>query len=137
MADNYISSPVGTVLTTGGLVLSGSKITSTQTATTTATVNLNAGTGALLSLANATDVAGKVTLLCGTSPSAGAQGTVNFSSAYGVAPVVILTPASANAGENAVQVFVTSSITAFTLNFVVAGTNAETYTYHYHVIQTQ
>lgn len=49
----------------------------------------------------------------------------------------MLTPTNASAATNETQVYVTTSTTAATINFGVAGINASTYTYNYFIIETQ
>lgn len=113
---------------------------STQTTAPTTTTNANAGTGASSSVANATDSAGTVNITTGTLATAsGVQATVNFNKAYNVAPLVVLTPANAATAAAAVakQVYVTSTVNGFSVNFGVAEVAGTAYSWTYHAIETQ
>lgn len=99
------------------------------------TPNANAGTGATATGdTNASDIKGQITLTIGTLPASGAQVAVDFNLAYSYAPTVILSPASAVAGVNLVQQYVTTTTTGFVINFNVAGVATSVYKYNYHVI---
>lgn len=113
---------------------------STQASAPTTTTNANAGTGATSSVANATDIAGTLTLTTGTlATAAGVQTTVNFDKAYTVAPIVTITPQNGNSIIKAViqGIFITSTTAGFSINFVNAETLGTAYTWYYHVIETQ
>jgi hypothetical protein len=113
----------------------------TQTTAPTATVNANAGTGATSTVTSATDNAGILNLTLGAiaTLSSGAQTDVNFHTAYGVAPIVVLTPTNATTATNiaAFGVYVTSTTAKFTLNFATAGAATDVLQWNYHVIETQ
>lgn len=113
---------------------------SQQSATTTATVNANAGTGATCTLSNATDMAGTINLTTTVvAPAAGEQCKVNFSTAYGVAPICVFSPADADASNFAViqGVYGTSSTTIFSINFATAELTGRTYNWTYRCTETQ
>jgi hypothetical protein len=101
------------------------------------------GTGttpaAVISIANATDVAGKITLTTASAgwSAAGVALTVTFNKTYAVAPIVMLTAANINAGADARKVYVNSTTTGFTISFGVIETALTTYIWNYHVIETQ
>lgn len=110
-------------------------IVSVQTTAPVATVNANAGTGATASIStNATDTAGAVTITVGTiGVSTGSYCDIAFDSAYGSAPIVVLTPASSTLSTS---VYVTSSASGFSVNFAVAGGIGSTYVINYYCIET-
>ena len=117
-------------------VKSNDRWSATQTAATTAAALTAAGAAASAALAHATDVAGQITLTSGGSAlSAGALSTVTFSSPYGVAPIVSLTPA--NAAAAAAAAYVTATTTGFTINAGSALTASTPYLWNWHTIQTQ
>lgn len=82
------------------------------------------------SLSNATDVAGKITITPAVAPG---NVIVTFNQSDAVAPIIIVTPTNAAAGQIA-KVYVTT--TTFTINFTVSS-NTNHHTYNYHVIETQ
>lgn len=129
----------GLTVNSGNLILA-KHLKSTQSGTTTVAANANAGTGASASLANATDIAGQVSLTTGTiSFSTGSQVDISFAVSYAVAPIVTLTSASSTAALNLVAkaVYVTSTTDGFSINFGVADLSSNTYLFNYHVIETQ
>jgi hypothetical protein len=123
------------------LIVNNGHIKSTQTTAPTASVNANAGTGATSTVANATDTAGVVNLTLGSigTLSSGVQTTVNFNAAYGVAPIVVITPTNATTAQNVVifGVYVTSTTAGFSINFASAGVATDVLQWNYHVIETQ
>lgn len=136
-------------VTTTGLGLfagltSSAHYKSLQVATTTATVNANAGTGATCSVANATDVAGKISLT--TTAIGGASGVecdIGFAgsgaNAYGVAPICQLQATNANAILDAViqGVYLTAGQSTLSINFANADLTGRAYTWNYSCIETQ
>ncbi len=118
-------------------VFQNAKLKSTGTSPTT-TVDANAGGGATGSVSNATDVAGKLELVTGTiTLAAGTQITVNFNTAYSLAPIVVITPNNVTAAQAAVAAYVTSTTAGFSVNFAVASTGTQTFDWFYYVIETQ
>lgn len=117
------------------LNLTDAHLTSIQTTAPTEAEAANIGTGGTSTLATATDVAGKITIATGTGPLAGLQTTITFNAAYNVAPIVTITPI--NAASAAIQAYVTSTLTTFTVSFGVAPAASTTYEFFYHVIETQ
>jgi hypothetical protein len=112
----------------------------TQTTAPTTTINANAGIGASASVAHATDVAGQLTLTTtATSSASGVQVTVNFNKTFNVAPIVSMTPASANAASLLVSsgVYVTSSTSGFAVNFATADAIGHSYVFNYLCMETQ
>lgn len=102
----------------------------------TATASGNVGGSGNCSISTSTDVAGKVTILTsGSGIVSGDQCAVNFGRNYPVSPICTLTPSNSAAGANSQQVYVTSSSSAMTINFGVAGANGSTYIYNYHCIE--
>ena len=85
------------------------------------------------SLSNATDIAGNLTIA--TTAAAGSI-TIQFNKAYAIAPIVNITPTSANSATDMTKLYITTSTTGFTLNFS-ASPAANTKTYNYFVIETQ
>jgi hypothetical protein len=87
-------------------------------------------------VAGSNDTRGRVNITMGTSPGTGVLATVTFASPYTVSPAsLVITPATAQAGVNAVQVYVSSlSTTGFVLSVNVAGTATNVHGYYYHVI---
>jgi hypothetical protein len=128
-----------TAATNALLVIKNGHLKFQQSTAPTVTVNANAGTGATSTVSNATDTAGKLALMLGTSPASGVQTTVNFNKAFATAPIISLTPANALTAANSVskQIFVSSATSSFAVNFGVTGTAAEAYSWHYQIIETQ
>ena len=131
-----VSSPASEV----GLETKNGHIRSEITTAPTTTTNGNAGSSASSSLSSSTDVAGLLTLTTGSgSYSVGTQATVNFSTAYSVAPIVVITPEDATTAllMSTRGIYVQGSTSGFTLNFGSAETTSTTYHFYYHVIETQ
>lgn len=119
----------------GETTLVNSHLKSTQTTAPTVVADAAAGTGASASVTNATDVAGQISITTGTlGISTGSYATITFNKVYGVAPIIILTPAS---GTLSTSVYVTSTTTTFSINFAVAGGISSTYLINYNIIETQ
>lgn len=119
----------------GQTTLVNSHLKSTQTIAPTAAADAGAGTGASCSVANATDMAGKVSITTGTlGISTGSYCTVTFNIAYAVAPICILTPANSTLSTS---VYVTSTTTTMSVNFAAAGGVTSTYALNYNCIETQ
>lgn len=119
----------------GETVFVNSHLRSTQTTAPTIAADAGAGTGASASVANATDVAGQITLTTGTlGISTGSYATVTFNKVYAVAPIVVLTPAGSTLSTS---VYVTATTTGFSVSFAVAGGISTTYLMNYHIIETQ
>jgi hypothetical protein len=117
------------------LTIKDGHIGSTQTTDMTTSINANAGTGASVNINNATDVAGSITLVSGTlSLSAGVQFTITFNKAYAVAPIVVISPANANAESKG---YVTSTTSGFSVSLGAAPVLSTTYIWTYHIIETQ
>lgn len=138
-SEGHLLLGTSTDATNSRLVLKNGHLVSQQTTAPTVTISSNAGTGATGSVSNATDLAGKVELITGTiaTLSAGDQITVNFNTAYNVAPIVVLTPNNTTAALNAAGAYVTSTTAGFTINFVSASIATLTYDWFYQVIETQ
>lgn len=118
-----------------GRVLFSGHLKSVQTTAPTIVANASAGTGASASVANATDVAGQISLTTGTvGLSTGSYATLTFNKPYAVAPICVLTPAGSALSSN---VYVTSTTTTMTINFALAGGVTTTYLLNYHCIETQ
>ncbi|MCE2504668.1 MAG: hypothetical protein J4G05_11530, partial [Chlorobi bacterium] len=86
-------------------------------------------------ITNATDVAGMISFTTDNPAGSAAQVSVTFNSAYSTAPIVVLTAANGDAGGS--DVYVTSTATAFTVNFDSAPSNDTEYEYYYQVIETE
>lgn len=101
----------------------------------TAAAGANAGTSPPSPvLSNATDISGKVTFGTGTSPAAGAQAVITFNTAYASAPKVTLSPI--NSASAALNLYVTSTTTNFTVSSVNAPSASQAntvYGFNYHV----
>lgn len=129
-----------TAATNAALVFKNGHLKSTQTTAPTAAPNANAGTSATCTVANATDAAGVITLTTtATSPSLGAQCAVTFNAAYGVAPVCVFSPKSANSAVLAVSsgIYMTTGTTALTVNFAALDAIGHTYVLAYQCVETQ
>ena len=87
-------------------------------------------------LTNATDVAGKVSFHTNGSVSIGDYLEVDFATAYGLAPIVVISPADATTAANLGSVYITTATSNFRLNMGVA-TKSTTFTFYYSVIETQ
>lgn len=131
------TSPVLTSL----ILKNNGHLISRQTTIPTAAVDAGAGTGATVVLTNVTDVAGNLELDLGTigTLSSGSQVTLTFNNAYGVAPLVFLTPTNGAAASNmgAFGTFVTSTTTTFSINFATAGVALSALKWNYFIFQTQ
>jgi hypothetical protein len=104
----------------------------------------SAGVGASTSITNSgprsNDVCGKVTITSGTtSIGTGGYATVTFNKPYLSTPVVILTPANANAAnaEQAYGVYVTANVNGFTINFANALPASVSMQFNYIIMTTQ
>lgn len=129
-----------TAATNAVLVYKDGHAKSSQTTAPTAAPNANAGTGATCTVANATDSAGVLTLTStAVSPSTGAQCAVSFNKAYNVAPVCVLTPASANSALLAVASapYLTSATGTLTVNFAALDATGHAYVWNYSCVETQ
>lgn len=119
----------------GETTLVNSHLKSTQTTAPVATVQAGAGTGAACSVANATDVAGQISVTTGTlGLSTGSYCQIAFNQTFGVAPICLLTPSNSTLSTS---VYVTSTTTTMDLNFAAAGGISSTYLINYHCIETQ
>ena len=125
----YGNSTFNGTLTVNGHVLSGN-----TSGTTTVAANANCGTGCTTSVSG-NDSAGVITINVGTGAAAGTQVTVTFASAYGAAPVVIVTPKAVPAASNYPQYYIGSSTTTFDLKSYNALTDSQTYTFTYIIVQ--
>lgn len=110
-----------------------------STSAPTIAAGTGAGTGPSGVTVTGTDASGTISLTTGTAPAtASTTATVTFNIAYGVAPIVVLTPANAaTAALGSSQNFVSaSSTTNFTItsNAVALG-SATAYSWYFHVIQ--
>lgn len=142
----YLSSSDGaniSIQTTDGLGITGPGVIKTPNHirffplyAPSAAATANAGSTGSCSLSSATDAVGKVSI--STSGSGIANGDVcniTFGYAYATSPVCTLTPTNAASGSNAQQIYVTSSTTALTINFGVAGSGSGSYTFNYHCFE--
>ena len=86
-------------------------------------------------ITNATDVAGMISFTTDNPAGSADQVSVTFNSAYSTAPIVVLTAANGDAGGS--DVYVTSTATAFTVNFDSVPSNDTEYEYYYQVIETE
>lgn len=104
------------------------------------------GTLAVATLTHATDVAGTIAISTtdgalhpgGVNPAAGAIVQVSYNAAYTTAPMVELTPA--NATTAAIEGYVSATgTTSFTIGVTGTppGATVTTYTWIYHIIETQ
>lgn len=121
------------------LTVKNGHITSQQSTAPTSALQTGAGTTASRTLTRCTDTAGNISITPnGSGIASGAQLIVTFNKAYATAPVVVLSPANAAAGQttSGVGAYVTSSTTTFTINFANAGTAATAYAFTYQVIET-
>ena len=86
------------------------------------------------SLLNATDIAGNITFTP-TSIAAVGSITIVFDKPYVTAPIVVISPTNITAATDLTKVFVSSTISGFSVNFV-AGCTAAAHNFSYHVIET-
>ncbi len=116
------------------LLLENGHISTSGTLPSTATVNsLNGGNISLLG--TSTDVAGRITITFGTGPfTAGGYAQILYAKPYAVAPVIILTPANGAASSN--QVFVTSNLTNFIINYNSSPLTGP-HVFNYIIIETK
>lgn len=96
-------------------------------------------TGATVSVSQATDTAGRISLTpSGLSTAIGTQFTVTFAKPYSVAPIVVITPTNANSGLASLGFYVSAtSTTTFSVANLAAITPSSTYTWNYIVIETK
>ena len=81
---------------------------------------------------NSTDVCGQIQCTGGNNNTGNTQLTITFNKSYGVAPFVVITPASA--GAQTTTYYVSSTTTTFTLYFIAGSTGTPPY-FNYHVIE--
>jgi hypothetical protein len=130
----------------GGITTGGSCLSAAMTSTGhlvvagSATPTIAAGTAACTTptvSVSGSDTAGLITVTTGTGCStSGKLATLTFGNAFGAAPNVVVTPATATAA--ALQSYVdssTTSTTKFDLNSGTTPTASTTYRWYYHVIQ--
>lgn len=117
-----------------GLVgINDGHIKATQVTPPTAAPDTSAGTGATCTVSNSTDIRGKVQVVTGTiGLSTGSYCTVTFNSAYGSAPICVLTPSGSTLSTN---VYVSSTTTTLSINFAVAGGITSTYNINYQCME--
>lgn len=96
-------------------------------------------TGATVSVSQATDTAGRISLTpSGLSTAIGTQFTVTFAKPYSVAPIVLITPTNANSGLASLGFYVSATnTTAFSVANLAAITPSTVYTWNYIVIETK
>jgi|GEM_PF-5616879 len=119
-------------LTVNGHIISGNSGGSTTVAIGSAgSCSVTTGSSANIS---GNDTAGKITVVTGTTCTAGTLATITFANAYGSAPKVILTPTSA--GGAALQYYNgTTGTGSFTIDVGANPANGTTYVFNYHIIQ--
>lgn len=140
LGGNSLSAPTDVLEVRGSAKLIDGHLKSNQTTAPVGTVNVNAGTGATCDVANATDVAGTVTLVTTNIASAsGDQCDIVFNAAYGVAPICTFSPMNADAVlQSVVQgEYFTSSVSQATINFANLDAVGHTFQWAYHCIETQ
>jgi len=150
-----ISSPVingtitGTGITTSGA--SSSVVSTTSNGTivsahiqgnqtiTTSNTGAGAGIGTNLSLTvTGTDIAGLITLNTGStvSPTTGIVVIITFATTYGTTPYATITPASATAAPESINIYATTSTAQLALSDAGTPLAANTtYKWYYQVIQ--
>lgn len=116
-------------LTVAGHIITGG-------AAPTIAANTAACTSPTISVSG-TDTAGTVTVTTGTGCASGGQiATVTFATAFGAAPKIVLTPASAAAASlNAYQDDAALTTSEFRIGVVNTPTDATTYKWHYYALQ--
>jgi hypothetical protein len=137
---SYGSSTVGNIFkidSSGDVTISGHIIFTGLIPTITA--ESAAGTSATASLSSgSTDSTGVITLTTGTASwTTGAQATITFANTYSQVPQVVLTPnnaITAAAFQNR-EVYVTETVSGFSINFGVADTASNSYSWNYLVVQ--
>lgn len=130
LGGSSVSIPAGVGLE----VAAGGHLRSSGTSPT-AVVDANAGTGATASVSNASDVAGLLELVTGTTAASGSQVEVQFDVAYSIAPRVQLTPRNSDGAIQGANMYITSTTTGFTVNAVVALADSTTYQWDYFVME--
>ena len=118
------------VLTVNGHVITGNTSGNTTAAANTAVC----GTGCTVTISG-NDTSGVITVNTGTGVTAGTLGTITFSSSYGTAPKVILTPGSVPASSTFAQYYYSSTTTTFDIKSYNAITDSKTYSFTYHIEQ--
>lgn len=126
------TAPTASLEVAGDAKLIEGHLQSTQATAPTIAASGNAGTGATASLVG-TDMAGTAELDTGLLPGTGDQCTITFNRVYSVAPVVLLTPASA--GAAVAGIYVTATTTDFTVNAIIALTASATIKWNYQIIE--
>ncbi|MBI3624349.1 S-layer family protein, partial [Candidatus Saccharibacteria bacterium] len=116
------------------LTVGGHIISTNNSGSTTIAANANCGTGCSVNIAG-NDTAGLITINTGTSAAAGTQASITFAAAYGVAPIVVITPATVPASSVYPLFHYTSATTTFDLKAYTALTDSKTYTFSYQIIQ--
>lgn len=121
----------------GHLTLLNGHQVSHQTTPPSTTVHANAGTSATCSVAQATDVAGSLTLVTGSAAwASGEQCKVNFDAAYALAPKCQLTATNAPAAAATLNVYLSKTTADVSINFDSADVAATTYTWDYRCDET-
>ena len=107
-----------------------------KTGSTSITRNSNTGTDGSVSLSSrSTDVSGSLSIIVGTyanGAGAGNMCTVNFDTAYDVAPIVVI---GANTSQENLSPYVTSTTTGFNVYFRVTPAYGGSYSFNYIAMQ--
>ena len=126
-------------VTNAKLSITDGHLQSGQTTKPTIAPTINIGTGGTASLVDATDIAGIISLDLGSGAwASGPIATVTFNKLYANAPVVVITPLSANSSlaVNSQRPYITTTTAGFTINFGVAASSGVILLFSYHVIET-
>src|SRR5690606_38507058 len=99
---------------------------------TTAVAGADAGAGAIVPHAG-NDVSGRVVITARTGSTTGELAEITLGSAYGIAPRVVIPPRDSNAA--ALDYYVTSTTTTFTIHAASSPTASQSYGFSYHVMQ--
>lgn len=100
----------------------------------TIVAGVGAGTGNTVSITG-TDLAGKITITSGSSPTSGAIATITFNGAYSTTPFVVTQAGNATTADR--SIYATPTTTTFEIGNSLGATltPSEVYVWYYQVIQ--
>lgn len=100
--------------------------------TPTTAVGAQQGSGASAATITGFDAAGTISITTGTTPAAGQLAAVTFAHVFGTTPNVVITPK--DAGAAALQPFVTTAASGFSVRCATAPAASTTYAFDYVVV---
>lgn len=135
--DGNMGIGTATPVTNARLSVKDGHLQSQQTTAPASAVGANNLVGAV-TLNNATDMAGSITIVLGVTAFTGSQADVTFDKPFVTAPIIVISPADGPTAQamSPDAIYVTATTTGFSIQ-AVNPTVGGTYILNYHVIETQ